>query len=353
MKNEQFPSNFRNPKVETKEVFIPTLSLPHKEESSEEYISRSMSDMVSEYIDKNEDLSGLQRLIKKSYYGRHANEVIIKFFSEDTNSNEIKNILLQLELNDDNKFSQEKNNKILNKLNEKIWSSNKESADGSVDDKIEYYSSTNQVREFFSYGRKYDAHSYSSMVFGLPEEFIKTKAGKEYVHHKIDNKNIFLFGGGDSIRDLLISEDFKPKRVINFDPFIKDETIDKNINGIYESQMISASDKRIREMVARGEIPKADEIWATYSVPFYLDSPEEIKELIQNMASVLDEGGNARISPIAVQSEEKNGDNFETRKEALINSIKELLDSSEYNISIFNNTLKIHKIDKSKTVSLN
>jgi hypothetical protein len=64
------------------------------------------------------------------------------------------------------------------------------------------------------------------------------------------------------------------------------------------------------------------------------------------MASVLNEGGNARISPIDVQSREKDGESLETRKRALIDSIKNLLDSSDYNVSVFNNTLKIHKIKK-------
>lgn len=64
------------------------------------------------------------------------------------------------------------------------------------------------------------------------------------------------------------------------------------------------------------------------------------------MSSVLGEGGNARISPIAVQSSEKDGENFEKRKEALLGSIKNLLGNLDYNVSVFNDTLKIHKIKK-------
>lgn len=253
---------------------------------------------------------------------------------------------MEIEVNDDEKFSKEKNEITFSKLDKKITGSVKNSASGDKYDKMDYYANTNQTREFFHHGRSRDAYSYSSMMFGLPDSFINTIEGKEYLHHKIDDKTIFLFGGGDSIKDLLKSEEFKPRRVINFDPFVKEESIDKNPNNIYESQTISASDKKIREMVDSNKISRADEVWATYSVPFYLDKSEEIKELLINMASVLNEGGNARISPIDVQSREKDGESLETRKRALIDSIKNLLDSSDYNVSVFNNTLKIHKIKK-------
>lgn len=319
---------------------------PILEETQEEYISRSMKSVVDEHISNDPDISNVPRLLKKAYYGKYANQSMIRFFGDKENSIKIKNLLSKLEFSDDKKFSEEKNKNTFNKLINKIWSSNRESADGDNDKKAEYYSNTNQERDFFSYGRKHDAYSYSSMMFGLPEDFIRTEEGKEYLHNQLDNKTIFLFGGGNSIKDLLKSEEFKPKKVINFDPFIKEETFDKNPNGIYESQMISASDKKIREMTEKNEIPKADEVWATYSVPFYLDSSEDIKELIINMSEVLNEGGNSRICPISVQSLEKDGENFETRKQSLVGSVKGLLDNPDYNITIFNDTLKIHKIKK-------
>lgn len=318
-----------------------------KEETPEEYISRSMN-YISEEYRKNEPTSGGEviRLLQKVYYSRHENRAMNKLFSNKENGQKIKEIMLGAEANDDKKFSEEKNNFIFNKLDNEIRGSSKESASGEDGEKVEYYNNTNQERDFFTHGRKYDAYSYSSMMFGLPKDFIDTAEGKEYLHHKVDDKTIFLFGGGDSIKDLLKSEEFKPNKVINFDPFVKAESIDKNPNGIYESQTISASDKKIREMIDSGEISRADEVWATYSVPFYLDKSEEIKELITNMTSSLNEGGNARIYPIALQSAEKDGENFETRKQALVESVKSLLDSPDYNVSVFNDTLKIHKINK-------
>lgn len=321
-------------------------SLP--EETAEEYTSRILSGIARIRINENTNyLSILEKKI--NYAGRSVNEKVILFFKSSDRLKKFKNKLFEIQKNEDVKFSDDKNAKIFNIFQKEISRSSNDSAEAEHD-KLKYYSNTNQLRNFFDRNKEdsnsYDNHSYSLMMFGLPENFIKTEEGKEYLHSQIDNKNIFLFGGGDSIKDLLKSEEFKPKRVINFDPFLKEESFDKNINGIYESRMISASDKQIREMVEKKEISKADEVWATYSVPFYLDSSEDIKELIRNMVAVLSEGGNARISPIAIQSTEKDGENFNTRKKAFIDSIKSLLDSSKYNIVVFNDTVKIHKIKK-------
>lgn len=332
------------------ENFNFTIVEPIPEETSEEYVSRAMKNIIDGHEEKDSNSHNLppQLKVSRTYYGKRAHISVKDFFSNTENSIKIRDELLKLENNNDIKFSKNKNSDILNKLSNAIWNANRELARGNTDEKMEYYSNTNQTRDFFSFERKNDAYSYSSMMFGLPESFTNTEEGREYIHHKIDNKNIFLFGGGDSIKDLLKSDNFKPKKVINFDPFIKQESVDKNPNGIYQSQMISASDKRVREMVDRNEVPKADEVWATYSVPFYLDSSEETKELITNMSSVLSEGGNARISPIAIQPTSKEGESFETRRLTLINSIKNLLDSPDYNVSIFNDTIKIHKIKKTK-----
>lgn len=320
---------------------------PKIDETPEEYISRLMNSVIENKINNDENSDNTHPLLKnRSYYGKRANKVVFDFFSSKENSNKIKDLLFKLDFNNNKKLSNEKNDYIFNELKKKISSSSRESASGDDDKKTDYYYDTNQERDFFSYGSKYDAYSYSSMMFGLPENFIQTEEGKEYLHNQLDDKIIFLFGGGDSIKDLLKSEEFKPKKVINFDPYLKEESFDKNPNGIYESQAVSASDKKIREMTDKNEIPKADEVWATYSVPFYLDSSEDIRELILNMSQVLNEDGNARIYPLSLQSTEKDGESFETRKQSLITSIKELIDNPGYNVTIFNDTLKIHKIKK-------
>lgn len=314
------------------------------EETQEEYLSRTMKKVVETYKEDEERFNLLKR--KSTYYGRHAHFSMSEFFSDPINTRKLKNKLIELKENDDIKFSENKNKKIFTELDNSIVVASREIIEEGENGMMDYYDKTNQRRDFFISNRGKDAHSYSAMMFGLPENFTNTKEGKEYIRDLIDNKTIFLFGGGDSIRDLLKSDEFKPKKVINFDPFIKEEDINKNLNGVYESQMISASDKKIGKMIENNLLPRADEVWATYSVPFYLDSSQDIKDLIKNMSMVLNEGGSARFYPISVQSKEQSGETFETRKKALLDSIKNLLDSSDYNISIFNNTLKIHKIKK-------
>lgn len=318
------------------------ISLP--EETSEEYISRVSNCIVSNYCESDENFKKIPKLLQKAYYTNYLSRAETEFFDNQNNTSKFKESIDRVLSNDDNKQSKSKSNDTLNKLEKHIWGSNKESADGPTDDKVEYYTNTNQAREFFSHGKKRDAYSYSSMMFALPKAFLETKEGQDYIHQMIDNKTIFLFGGGDSIKDLLTSDQYHPKKVINFDPYLQSETITKNEKGLYESLPISASDEQISKLVAEQKIPKADEVWATYSVPFYLDSANDIKKLIENMLSVLNEGGNARISPIAVQHEEKNGDTFESRKKALLEAIQDLNNKSDFNVTIFNDTLKIHKI---------
>lgn len=319
-------------------------SLP--EETTEEYVSRVMTKIV-DYYKRESNHNSYSRISERGYYGRYAHDSVSDVFSHNINLQKLKEKLFVLDKSDDQKFSRIKNEKVFDRLKISIWSTKEKILNsGNENVVMDYFQKTNQRRDFFATNIGKDAHSYVSMMFALPEVFAGTKEGREYIHSQIDDKTIFLFGGGDSIRDLLKSDEFKLKEVINFDPYLKEETKDKDPNGVYKWLKISASDIKIREMVGENEIPKADEVWATYSVPFYLDRSEDIKELINNMTFVLNEGGNARISPIAVQNKEQNGESFETRKQTLLDSMKDLMNKDDYNITIFNDTLKIHKIKK-------
>ena len=82
----------------------------------------------------------------------------------------------------------------------------------------------------------------------------------------------------------------------------------------------------------------ADEIWASYSVPYYNEKPEEINNLFDNIKGLLKEGGNCRITPISTQNEQSN--------QALLDNLKAIVNSKEYNIHLLKNTLIIHKLEK-------
>lgn len=337
------PNQQENVAEKTKESHIP---LP--EETPEEFTARFQALLTNEYMENSPDIQNLKPLVKNAYYGNFMNQALDDFNNSEQMRGEFIDTLHHLQENENIRQSPEKDEKSLKMIERMIQVSSKASATGEVAEKVEYYANTNQGRKFLEKGRKRDAHSYAHMMFGLPEKFVNTPQGLELLHEKVDNKSIFLFGGGESVHDLLTSEEFHPKSVINFDPYIKSELIDRNTNNIYRSEDISAADPVISQKIEQGEIPNADEIWMTYSVPFYLDNAKEIKDLINNAVLSLNEDGNIRISPIMLQNTEAGGENFGTRKQALLDSLRSLTDSKDYNVTVFDDTIKIHKIKKLK-----
>ena len=161
---------------------------------------------------------------------------------------------------------------------------------------------------------------------------------REYLKNKLDGKVIYLLGGGKSANDLLQDNQINPKKVVNIDPFISKEDIERNKKGFYRSISERADGKNLIKEVNSKNIELADEIWASYSVPFYNESAEEIDNLISNIKGLLKEGGNCRITPISTQNEQA--------KQAMMYNLKQIVDSKEYNIYADENTLIIHKLEK-------
>lgn len=316
------------------------------EETPEEYTYRVKMDLQEEYFDRNPDRKPF--IIKElDFYD--SNHVASLVFEDKKLEQKFLETLNNLSANQERQ-SKEKDQEVLDKLNFSIKATSREAPKDEKEEfeKQDFFIRTNQTRKFFSETESIgdDAYAYTYMMFGLPDSFMRRQEMKNYIHSLLDDKTIFLFGGGDSVKDLLASEEYKPKKVINFDPYLKQESVGKRKNIDYESRAISASDRKIEDLAAAGELPKADEIWATYSVPYYLDKSENIASLIQNIASVLNEGGAARISPLVVQETESGGETYETRKNTLIQSIKQLMESDQFNVSLFGKTLKIHKLQK-------
>lgn len=314
-------------------------------ETAEEYLTR-LDISLHEWSDSNNPQTATEVSLRK----KHSQSLreVTKMFLEQDERNSLRLIeILKLALkNDDARQSHKKDVQMTTAISQKIKKATMDAAIGTVDERRNYYGKTNQGRSFFTDGEK-DSHAYARTLFGLPEPVTKTEAGKEYLHGILDNKIVYLLGGGDSINDLLQSNEYMPKNVINFDPYVASETIGKNKSRRYQSLPISAADSRITEMVGRGEIPKADEIWASYSVPFYSTSPEEIKALMSNIIESLADGGNARISPIAVQGEgflKSNESTFDEMRQAFQMALTDLMARSDINVTIFGDSLKIHKI---------
>jgi hypothetical protein len=76
-----------------------------------------------------------------------------------------------------------------------------------------------------------------------------------------------------------------------------------------------------------------------------LESEEEIANTLKNIDSLLQVGGNARIFPISIQGSEANTEASNSRRQALYNGIKDLVESGHYNISLVGDALHLHKIN--------
>lgn len=203
-------------------------------------------------------------------------------------------------------------------------------------EQIEYYNNTTHDRNFFTQNR--NGGSVAEMLFNMPTFAAKSEEGKKFFFDKLNDKTIHMYGGGDSMKDLISSVKIDPMYYINFDKYLKMEPVGKSLYNRYQSYPISASDIGISQNIKKDKLPKADEIWATCSVPFYLDTREEIKNLFTNIYDSLNEGGTARIYPIAIQAKETGENNFDTRKEALMEALNELAERSNINIKILKTT---------------
>lgn len=235
-------------------------------------------------------------------------------------------------------LNSEKNEKCLNDINistssrNMSWNLNENSGH---EDRVGFFSETNQERSFFPSRYKKDGIYYSGSLFNVHS---KSPEAIEYLKNKLDGKVIYLLGGGKSANDLLHDTQINPKQVVNIDPFISEEDIERNKKGFYRSIPERADSKNLMEEVNSKKIELADEIWASYSVPFYNESQEEIDNLISNIKGLLKEGGSCRITPISTQNEQA--------KQAIMNNLKQIVDSKEYNIHVDENTLIIHKLKK-------
>ena len=286
-------------------------------------------------IQKNPDENHkIIKLLKKK--GNQVDEV----YQDKDNENLIRLSFIKAteSLGSEELLNNEKNEKCLNDIDISTSSRNMSwdlNENSGHEDKVGFFSETNQERSFFPSRYKRDGIYYSGSLFNVHS---KSPEAIEYLKNKLDGKVIYLLGGGKSANDLLQDTQINPKQVVNIDPFISKENIERNKKGFYRSITERADSKNLMEEVNSKKIELADEIWASYSVPYYNESQEEIDNLISNIKGLLKEGGNCRITPISTQNEQA--------KQAIMNNLKQVIDSKEYNIHADKNTLIIHKLKK-------
>jgi hypothetical protein len=226
------------------------------------------------------------------------------------------------------KFSREKSDRVLEILDKTI---------------LETYYTLPEKKEgddlsFFEYKRNRNLimNIYSLTLFSYDIEECR-----EYVNERfINGKNIWLLGGGDSVQDLLTDRSLTPASVVNIDPYIGYESVGKNPNGIYRSEGIDASNfVAIEKMRTERDIPLADEMWALYSVPVYLETPGQIEGLFKTITQNLAKEGVCRIFPLELQET-----NFEACKQELLNQVRLITDSPDFNAYVVFDTLIIERL---------
>lgn len=154
-----------------------------------------------------------------------------------------------------------------------------------------------------------------------------TKATRKFAKKILDGKTIVLLGGGRSqLAKELAENGITPREIINVDPFVEnvEEEADRMVS-------ISASSENFMDRMNKEGVVGAEEIWAEYSVPAYLEDPIEIQQLIRNIDALLVKGGTARIWPLEVGGKGEERERI-SRKEALVASIREINTTGTYEI---------------------
>lgn len=174
-----------------------------------------------------------------------------------------------------------------------------------------------------------------------------TESTRAFAKELLDDKIILLLGGGRArLKEEMIQNGISPREVLNIDPFV-----DEAEHGADSVVSASAADERLPDILHKRDIEGADEIWAEYSVPAYLENPDEIRQLFRNIDALLAEDGFARIWPTEV----KHGDNAEVniRKTALLESLNELATSGKYEIVASKGSgrpgFTLHKVSQKKS----
>ncbi|MBI5457417.1 hypothetical protein HY971_01700 [Candidatus Kaiserbacteria bacterium] len=147
------------------------------------------------------------------------------------------------------------------------------------------------LTEVWSHGEKREA--LAEVLFGLrPEKNIGA------LQATINGKRILVVGGGASMDDLLSDNRFAPALLLNVDPFLVEEKPARGAAGYYRSLPLDAASADFLQALQAGGHDTFDEIWATWSVPHYCKTPDEVARYFANMFKALEPGGTLRICPV-------------------------------------------------------
>ncbi len=165
---------------------------------------------------------------------------------------------------------------------------------------------------------------WSTLVFTF--NTVETRA---LAKKMLDGKSLLLLGGGRArLGEEMSQHNIAPEKILNADPFVEDVQ-----SGADPVVPVSSADADLPTRLREQGMLQADEIWAEFSVPAYLDKPEEITGMFQNIDAALVEGGTARVWPLAV----KRGSDaeVEARKVALQGVLRSLAERGDYELTAY------------------
>ncbi len=225
-----------------------------------------------------------------------------------------------------------------------------------IDGGLPSFSHTKINRWFGDAAKSTDNVPYSQLLFGLfyDQGFDFSPEVHAYFKEILDGKNVLLLGGGDSVHDLVagLSQDdveaINPKRIISTDSMagfeqVKLEPLVQAVldEGSYvRKQAHAEKSEEVAAVLASVGLEKgADEIWASFSVPYYLETPKQLKGLFTTIRNNLAKGGTARIAPIAFQVSNdrlmNRPEEVDEMKKTLLDEVSSLSEDPEFNVYVF------------------
>ncbi len=285
-------------------------------EQPEEYLERVNELFVSD-IERKDGNAMLVKGLNAAGYPEYANfyQKSLAYLNEVQGTAEFQRGL-------DAKFDDEKNAFVLESV--KMSYKYSENYGKTREDGHTTFEHTNQSRKFFGQARGFDNVPYMQTLF---EVGTVTPESVTYLQGKIAGKRVLMLGGGHSAEDL-IEKEIMPEIMINADPYLHQERAEKGSKYPYVSIPVKAEDPdMVRQELGRIGAPKVDEIWASFSVPYYLSTPEEIEGMFETITETLDEGGVARIFPISSREDGQDGECYDE----FVKQVKVLLDSPQFN----------------------
>lgn len=228
----------------------------------------------------------------------------------------------------------------------------------------DFFERTNVSRPFIKsgYGDKrlgLDDTAITKVLFGIPAfqfEFMgqPIEGAQEYIRSKINGKKIALFGGGSSVIDLVYNYvDFQPEIIINVDPHVIHADGFTSTPNPYTRIETSAGDPELQKIIGEVGVEQVDEIWATFSVPYYCPDAKQIEDVFENAKKLLAPGGTFRIYPydlpiigmhdIMHGTSPINGDGVfeimelnDIRRKAYVKVVEDFNLDPEFNVSLIN-----------------